>query len=530
MTDAIILGGGGSKVAFALGVLVRLYELGIRPAIIFGASAGAVSALKLAEAPQDPLQPHRICEILRGADGSNDFYLPRPWLSSLLSKLIDVTPDRSCGVSPRQLLDLATALFVSPVSATSNVLLLIRSGLRLRAVRDALKAGMHDGSLFSLSPIASLMRAMIDEAAVRVSPAELFIAVTHYRTGELRFVSKDGMIHDRNLNPLADTPAVSLIDATVASSSLPVVFQPTKLGADLYVDGSVRGNMPIRAAVRRGATRIFAILLTPAPVVPVPPGIPALADILQRVPEIMIDEMVFQELQLPGTTVQMIAPLQNMHSGLEFDPGLISIDIDYGYVRAGDCSGGASVELVAITEELFRLRYEAWLAEAGAAGPEHAAIGVATKVRQLKRAIAAAAIRRRDLGGVMPAGFEKWWLNWERHCWQPAYPSPWHGHNFAAQEMLLPEEPPFCDVETAVSRLAVHSANDQRHVVGLRHVPTFESERPTKCSSQVSNGSFSALLSSIRSNLKPRLHPERKSRLQNLVSSLAKPAHLRKNF
>jgi NTE family protein len=506
MADAILLSGGGSKGAFGVGVLLRLYELGIRPGIIFGASAGALNALKLAEAPHDGLQPHRILQIWQSAKDSNDFYIPRPWMKELVGKLAKSTPDLPDGFRPSQVLDLATALFVSPDFAAPSLLQLVRLGLRLKGVRDALKTGLRDESLFSLSPIASVLRSAVDESAVRASPAELFLAVTHYRTGALRFVSKHGVIHDRELNPLREMQPVSVIDATIASSSLPIAFQPTMLAGELYIDGSVRGNVPVRAAIRCGAKRIFAVLLSPAPLAALPPGMPALADMAVRLSDMMVDEIVFQELQTPGAAVQVIAPLQNMHSGLELDPGLVAIDVDYGYLRAADVLGGASAEVVAATEDLFRLRYESWLAETRAAGPEACDIDSAMQVRQLKRQIAAAAIVRRDSGGLMPAGFQDWWQEWEGHCWQPAYASPWVGHAFFDGAMMAPEQPPeSCCIEpvspSGTERMPVRRANYAATNVWAQYGSSILSELPS-------------LGRNILSRLLP--FPERRSRVDDV--------------
>jgi NTE family protein len=513
VTDAIILGGGGSKGAFTVGVLLRLYELGIRPGIIFGASAGALNALKLAEAPRDPLQAHRICDIWRNAS-SSDFFMPRPWMSELLGKFAKVSPDLPGGFTPSEVFDLATALFVSPVFDASNLLQLIRVGLRLKVVRDTLKTGMREESLFSLGPIASLLRAAVDESAVCASPAELFLAVTHYQTGELRFVNKSGTIHDRELNPLPDMPRVSLIDAAIASSSLPVIFRPTMLAGEPYVDGSVRGNVPVRAAIRRGAKRIFAVL-TPAPLAALPPGMPSPSDIMLRLPEMMLDEILFQELQTPGATVQVVAPLQHMHSSLEVDTGLIAIDIDYGYLRAADSLSGASNEIVAITEELFRLRYECWRAEIAATGPENRNVERAMQVRQLKRQIAAAAISRRDRGGVMPAGFEDWWHNWENHGWQPAYASPWVGHTFSNGAVIGPEQPPeSCCIE------AVSPSGAQRLVPRANQATTNVLGR---CTLPIVNR-LSSLIRNILSWLSPL--PARRSERDDLRLSPARVTYV----
>src|SRR6266566_5050274 len=83
MPDAVVLGGGGTKAAFTVGALLRLYEAGVHQNIIFGASAGSLNALKLAEAPQETAQPGRIRDFWRQLRTNSDMYVARPWLSSL---------------------------------------------------------------------------------------------------------------------------------------------------------------------------------------------------------------------------------------------------------------------------------------------------------------------------------------------------------------------------------------------------------------------------------------------------------------
>ncbi|QLQ08230.1 MAG: patatin-like phospholipase family protein [Anaerolineae bacterium] len=48
-TTAIVMSGGGSKGAFQVGALKRMYEVGIRPQIVCGTSVGALNGAKLAE-------------------------------------------------------------------------------------------------------------------------------------------------------------------------------------------------------------------------------------------------------------------------------------------------------------------------------------------------------------------------------------------------------------------------------------------------------------------------------------------------
>jgi hypothetical protein len=151
----------------------------------------------------------------------------------------------------------------------------------------------------------------------------------------------------------------------------------------------------------------------------------------------MMDEIVSQQLRLsgapPGTTVTVIAPLQVMHSGLEVDPGLVAIDVDYGYMRAADILSNASTNVVTITEQLVSLRYQIWQQEYNAASPDPGAppnIASALNVRQLKQQLAALAGNRRDAGGVIPPGIANLWQMWEGHSWTPLFPSPWSSYSF----------------------------------------------------------------------------------------------------
>jgi NTE family protein len=420
MPDAIVLGGGGAKGAFTVGALLRLYEVGIRPSIICGASAGSLNALKLAEAPQDPTQPLKIHDFWAQIRTTGDMYALRPWLGALSSDIQELVGEAGL---------LTNNISPSPF----DLITLINVGLNLNDLNNALKQGMNDSAIYDLAITQRRLRSAVNEAAVSASSAELFLAVTHFATGQLRFVNKFGVILDRDLNPVPGLPAVSLVDAAVASCSTPIFFTPAVLAGELYQDGGVRANVPVQTAIQRGATRIFEVLHTRHPLGPSMSA--KLPDIAARLPDVMMDEMVFQQLRLsgvpPGTTVTTIAPLQDMHSGLEVDPGLVAIDVDYGYMRAADTLSNASTNVVTITEQLVSLRYQIWKQEVYATAPDgSASIGGALTVRQLKQQLAGLAGNRRDAGGVIPPGIANWWQMWEGHSWTPLFPSPWGAYSF----------------------------------------------------------------------------------------------------
>lgn len=55
---------------------------------------------------------------------------------------------------------------------------------------------------------------------------------------------------------LSEGPAV---DAILASSAIPVVFPPVRLGARYLIDGAITGNTPISTAVELGAERLIVL-------------------------------------------------------------------------------------------------------------------------------------------------------------------------------------------------------------------------------------------------------------------------------
>ncbi len=56
-----------------------------------------------------------------------------------------------------------------------------------------------------------------------------------------------------------DDPSAKLIEAALASSALPVVWDPEIINGHQFVDGGVIANVPISIAMDRGATTIYAL-------------------------------------------------------------------------------------------------------------------------------------------------------------------------------------------------------------------------------------------------------------------------------
>ncbi len=63
-----------------------------------------------------------------------------------------------------------------------------------------------------------------------------------------------------------DDPSAKLIEAALASTALPVVWDPELINGHQFVDGGIVANVPISIALDRGATTIYALdLQDPGP-------------------------------------------------------------------------------------------------------------------------------------------------------------------------------------------------------------------------------------------------------------------------
>jgi hypothetical protein len=245
-----------------------------------------------------------------------------------------------------------------------------------------------------------------------------------------------------------------------------------KLLGENYTDGGIRTLMPIEAAIDAGATRIFAIAA----------GDPSLSDepsfdnsmFLQikyrALTEIMLDEILQKELK-PRTPynvpVTLIQSTVHIHDSLTIDPGLISISIDYGYMRAFDAiDGGLNLTaLSTLSDEIIKLRMKIWREECFANGDytqeeyEERAIWRTVHpgepllkripdpdslkaVREMKRKLKALVDQRRSLGGNLPSDVSSWLIEWERHAWDTYYiPTPWD--YFLSRLDKVDEETPY---------------------------------------------------------------------------------------
>jgi predicted acylesterase/phospholipase RssA len=478
--NALVLAGGGSKGAFEVGAVRCLYDVfGYRPDLLCGASVGALNAAKLAEGASSLVGLENMWLAM---NDSSDLYLPTGWVSNLVKNLDQLGIKYVAGIDLADLLGvrLANGSWLSAdaelaigigknvlglitgaglvFTITDVILAAVRVGLLLGKVKTAIENVLQAPSIFYFDPVRQKIDAQIDEKKILASGIELRIAVTNLDDGRTRYIDQRGRFVDN------DFP-VNLRDALQASASFPIAYPPVALPGGNYVDGGARDNAPVGAAYLAGASSVIAVLPSPEHMAVHNYAGAAFPAIAARSFEAIFDETLQNDLApLRGYNipVKIIAPQIETHSLLKVDPGLVKIDIDYGYMRAYDelqPNDTLREQLRTLSLQIVTKRLEAWLTEHWSEGqmPDESrarllSVGLRyypdgdslAAVRKLKLEIRAHCDDRQKLvkdARANPSGIEKSWQEWEKHKWSATIVTPWEA-SYAHAGPALPQVSP----------------------------------------------------------------------------------------
>lgn len=479
---ALVLAGGGAKGCFEAGAVRCLYDVfGLRPDLITGTSAGSLNALKLSEGPA---AVPALEAMWLGLTGPSDMFQVTPLVRSILqqwqilgilpqqffelSQMLGVQITEYNWVSPEMEIAIGISKNVFSQAVSTNGLFLItdilfkglKAGLALGKLIDAIKALLDSGqSLFLFDPVADLINRNVDRAKVAGSGIDLRITVVDLNSGRTRYATQGGQFAD-------DGEGIDLFAAVQASASIPVVFPPVASGTGVYCDGGLRENIAIAAADSLGASRVVAVVPSPLGVARADYRSEPIGQIALRSAEAIMDEQQFNDYHPHrgfGCPVTVIAPTFEVHNLFRIDPGLIQINMDYGYMRAYDVmQANAPIrrQLTGLSDAITRLRMAIWGSEHRADGQytmEEAWGFVSTGLQRTPSADALAEVRRlklqlRDLfrqrvassgtADCNPRGIERAWQQWERQVWQPLIPSPWDATTAHVGPALPQVQPP----------------------------------------------------------------------------------------
>ncbi|RMF37414.1 MAG: hypothetical protein D6754_09550 [Alphaproteobacteria bacterium] len=371
---AIVLSGGGAKGSFEIGALLYLREIWneIEPRIICGTSVGAINALALAEVTHSG-SVDKMERLWLSLEFNSDMYVESPPVAqasailgvqisdvilhdaelgsplNIYGNLVGLTPEAAAWAG-------AGLAIGGTAGAIVGGIVQIFVDEPADRIADAVSALKNASNFLDLSPTRALIAANVNERSIANSGMQLRLAMVALEDGGLYYATEDGRLirgHARSssFREAIVTPQ-PLVTSAMASSAIPAVFQATRVttnGLSMhFVDGGVREVLPQQAAVELGAQLIFAISAAPFAPHPAPadpnqsfgdPG--RLGAIALRGVDLCVNEVSSEEKApragfCDGRVRVLIQPDIEVHGTTQIDPGLIRINMAYGYFRAFD--------------------------------------------------------------------------------------------------------------------------------------------------------------------------------------------------
>jgi NTE family protein len=224
----LILSGGGARAAYQVGVLAGIADLlpvGAKNPfpVIVGTSAGAINAVKLASgAAQFRTAIHELTDFWQGFRSHQVLRSDWPGVVRQAARFFG----RSLlGIGRQQV----------PVALLNS-----------SPLKDLLTARLNlDG---------------IDEAIEARHLRAVAITAFGYESGQaVTFYQGKGTIDSWLRHRRIGLPTRLTIDHLLASSAIPLLFAPVKLGQEYFGDGAVRQSAPISPALHLGANRVLVV-------------------------------------------------------------------------------------------------------------------------------------------------------------------------------------------------------------------------------------------------------------------------------
>jgi NTE family protein len=232
----VVVAGAGARGAYeagALSVLIPwLCERESRPSIFVGTSAGAINAMLFAAVADRP--PAEGVEIV--LDAWRSLTVRRVFRSPVASVPLTTLPAYARQVLGRG--HVVSLLDTTPLRATADEL--------LKPFVPALRKNIH-GAKRVVETLAVVATDDTDRTTVFVDTA---------KGNKLPPTDPGRAIHYER----AQIAPVHVL----ASSAIPALFPPVKLGEHWYTDGGVRLNVPLKPAIALGATDLAVVATHPA--------------------------------------------------------------------------------------------------------------------------------------------------------------------------------------------------------------------------------------------------------------------------
>jgi predicted acylesterase/phospholipase RssA len=505
----LVLSGGGAKGSFEVGFLAYLKGIWDRLNIttVCGTSVGAVNAVPIAES--GPSGIDKLVTLWLNLETDADMSEPHPSMLPVQLNLpllgIDNLEDlfglegldklgQSLGIDLESFEDpiimggvgaglvvgnVLTGGLLGPLADIAGITLaamgiaesldeLALLQVKVQALDNVVRALIAAPGVRSFAPLENLIRNSVDPGFLgRPDRPKLRLAMICLEDGDPYYFTEKGTLLRKSANASnssehfwsSEMTMEKLQHAIVASSSLPVYFPPVPLTEDHgpsahritrhFVDGGIRETLPVRAALDTGCERVIAVLASPLEMEDIryETSPPAIVEYGLRLPEILANEIVQNDVaEVPEQPESIFTyPTTDVTAPFKIDPGLVRINMDYGYMRGYDATlaiadksvnAGEAFVLWIAEMEIVRLRKEIWRLEHNVvtqvgypgAGPYFQS-SILDEIRDLKCELLEWTLWRFEASGNDPdsvpvaiqgisgslTNIHDWWETWERH-------------------------------------------------------------------------------------------------------------------
>jgi predicted acylesterase/phospholipase RssA len=265
--SALVLSGGGANGAYEVGVLKALFGgkspttggAPLHASSIAATSIGTFNTAVLlshyhrrswdeAIAGLESVWVERIAAP--GATSPNGVFRYRPnfleWIDVAQFRLNPMQPARALASDASYIARDFVARMTGFVSGSAGL------ATRLSELIDI-------STFVTPEPSAQLVQAVVNAQRLRESPIHISVTATNWANGTLRVFT----------NP--DFTDAAATDIVRASGALPGIFPPVSIGGELYVDGGVVLNTPLKPVIEHGCDELHVVYLDPEPgAVPLP--------------------------------------------------------------------------------------------------------------------------------------------------------------------------------------------------------------------------------------------------------------------
>lgn len=224
-TQGLVLSAGGARAAYQVGVLKYLGEAfpDFSPKVFAGVSSGSINASFLAQGQPFSIATQRLHEL---------------WYSLTFDQVLETNFTTLFSILNRWLYD----LFISKVT------------------RKLLLTSLLDASPLSQTILSHTHFWKIHRAIREGKVNGLAVSTTNYHNGTTTvfFDSCNTTEGWERAHRIGIRTPIKL-KHIMASCSIPILFEPVRIGDYFYGDGALRFNFPFSPAIKLGASKILAI-------------------------------------------------------------------------------------------------------------------------------------------------------------------------------------------------------------------------------------------------------------------------------